>query len=75
MIKGISGGQKKRLTTGELLMGAPRVLLMDEISTGLDSSTTFQIIKYLKYTTRAFDGTTLVSYCNLTLKLTLSLMI
>ncbi|KAL3335028.1 hypothetical protein AABB24_031317 [Solanum stoloniferum] len=61
MLKGISGGQKKRLTTGELLMGAPRVLLMDEISTGLDSSTTFQIIKYLKYTTRAFDGTTLVS--------------
>uniref|UniRef100_A0A3Q7GZ29 ABC transporter domain-containing protein n=1 Tax=Solanum lycopersicum TaxID=4081 RepID=A0A3Q7GZ29_SOLLC len=61
MLKGISGGQKKRLTTGELLMGAPRVLLMDEISTGLDSSTTFQIIKYLKYTTCAFDGTTLVS--------------
>ncbi|KAM3375327.1 ABC transporter G family member 32 isoform X2 [Capsicum galapagoense] len=61
MIKGISGGQKKRLTTGELLMGASRVLLMDEISTGLDSSTTYQIIKYLKHTTRAFDGTTLVS--------------
>ncbi|KAF3671253.1 Pleiotropic drug resistance protein 6 [Capsicum annuum] len=61
MIKGISGGQKKRLTTGELLMGASRVLLMDEISTGLDSSTTYQIIKYLKHTTHAFDGTTLVS--------------
>ncbi|XP_016479945.1 ABC transporter G family member 32 isoform X2 [Nicotiana tabacum] len=61
MLKGISGGQKKRLTTGELLMGASRVLLMDEISTGLDSSTTYQIVKYLKHTTRAFDGTTLVS--------------
>ncbi|CAN4099865.1 unnamed protein product [Withania somnifera] len=46
---------------GELLMGASRVLLMDEISTGLDSSTTYQIIKYLKHTTRAFDGTTMVS--------------
>lgn len=46
---------------GELLMGASRVLLMDEISTGLDSSTTYQIVKYLKHTTRAFDGTTLVS--------------
>ncbi|KAL2479687.1 ABC transporter G family member 32 [Abeliophyllum distichum] len=45
MLKGISGGQKKRLTTGELLVGPSRVLFMDEISTGLDSSTTYQIIK------------------------------
>jgi ABC-type multidrug transport system ATPase subunit len=36
MIKGISGGQKKRLTTGELLVGPARVLFMDEISNGLD---------------------------------------
>ncbi|VFQ84640.1 unnamed protein product [Cuscuta campestris] len=61
MLKGISGGQKKRLTTGELLVGSLRVLLMDEISTGLDSSTTYQIIKYLKHSTHAFNGTTLVS--------------
>ncbi|EPS66786.1 hypothetical protein M569_07990, partial [Genlisea aurea] len=61
MLKGISGGQKKRLTTAEILMGASRVLLLDEISTGLDSSTTHQIIKYLLHTTHAFNGTTLVS--------------
>ncbi|XP_057968705.1 ABC transporter G family member 32 [Malania oleifera] len=61
MLKGISGGQKKRLTTGELLVGPARVLLMDEISTGLDSSTTCQIIKYLKHATRALDGTTVIS--------------
>ncbi|XAR69336.1 Iron-chelate-transporting ATPase [Bertholletia excelsa] len=61
MLKGISGGQKKRLTTGELLVGASRVLFMDEISTGLDSSTTHQIIKYLRYATHAFDSTTLIS--------------
>ncbi|KAG5540595.1 hypothetical protein RHGRI_020719 [Rhododendron griersonianum] len=61
MIKGISGGQKKRLTTGELLVGASRVLLMDEISTGLDSSTTREIIKYLRYATHALDGTTIIS--------------
>lgn len=34
---------------------------MDEISTGLDSSTTYQIIRYLKHSTRALDGTTIVS--------------
>uniref|UniRef100_A0A5B6YKZ5 Putative ABC transporter G family member 32 n=1 Tax=Davidia involucrata TaxID=16924 RepID=A0A5B6YKZ5_DAVIN len=61
MLKGISGGQKKRLTTGELLVGPSRVLFMDEISTGLDSSTTYQIIKYLRHSTRALDGTTVIS--------------
>ncbi|KAL0312045.1 UNVERIFIED_CONTAM: ABC transporter G family member 32 [Sesamum radiatum] len=61
MLKGISGGQKKRLTTAELLMGPSRVLFLDEISTGLDSSTTHQIIKYLRHTTHALDCTTLVS--------------
>ncbi|KAK3010447.1 hypothetical protein RJ639_010656 [Escallonia herrerae] len=61
MRKGISGGQMKRLTTGELLMGASRVLFMDEISTGLDSSTTHQIIKYLRHATQALAGTTVIS--------------
>ncbi|KAL3650869.1 ABC transporter G member 32 [Castilleja foliolosa] len=61
MLKGISGGQKKRLTTAELLMGASRVFFLDEISTGLDSSTTHQIIEYLRHTTHALDCTTLVS--------------
>lgn len=34
---------------------------MDEISTGLDSSTTYQIIKYLRHSTCALDSTTVVS--------------
>ncbi|KAK1358249.1 hypothetical protein POM88_051505 [Heracleum sosnowskyi] len=37
MIRGISGGQRKRVTTGEMLVGPARALFMDEISTGLDS--------------------------------------
>ncbi|KAK9058873.1 hypothetical protein SSX86_023717 [Deinandra increscens subsp. villosa] len=61
MRKGISGGQMKRLTSGELLVGPSRVLFMDEISTGLDSSTAYQIINYLKHSTRALDGTTVIS--------------
>ena len=46
---------------GELLVGPSRVLFMDEISNGLDSSTTYQIIKYLKHSTHALDGTTVIS--------------
>ncbi|GLJ44148.1 hypothetical protein SUGI_0920890 [Cryptomeria japonica] len=61
MRRGISGGQRKRLTTGELLVGPARVLLMDEISTGLDSSTTFQIVKYLRQSVHALDGTAVIS--------------
>ncbi|KAK8675921.1 hypothetical protein V6N13_033980 [Hibiscus sabdariffa] len=34
MVRGISGGQKKRVTTGEMLVGPAKALFMDEISTG-----------------------------------------
>jgi ABC-type multidrug transport system ATPase subunit len=32
LVRGISGGQKKRVTTGEIVVGPVKVLLMDEIS-------------------------------------------
>ncbi|KAL0437009.1 UNVERIFIED_CONTAM: Pleiotropic drug resistance protein 2 [Sesamum radiatum] len=48
MRRGISGGQKKRVTTGEMLVGPAKAFFMDEISTGLDSSTTFQIVKFMR---------------------------
>ncbi|KAF6168782.1 hypothetical protein GIB67_012180 [Kingdonia uniflora] len=48
MRRGISGGQKKCVTTGEMLVGPAKALFMDEISIGLDSSTTFQIVKFMK---------------------------
>lgn len=61
MRRGISGGQKKRVTTGEMLVGPAKALFMDEISTGLDSSTTFQIVKCLRQTVHVMDGTMLIS--------------
>lgn len=42
MMRGISGGQRKRVTSGEALVGHAKVLYADEISTGLDSNTTHQ---------------------------------
>ena len=38
-----------RLTTGEMLVSPAKVIFADEISTGLDSSTTFQIIQNLSH--------------------------
>ncbi|MBA0569954.1 hypothetical protein Golob_003648 [Gossypium lobatum] len=61
MLRGISGGQRKRVTTGEMLVGPAKVLFMDEISTGLDSSTTFQIVNSLKQTVHILNGTAIIS--------------
>ncbi|XP_042507477.1 pleiotropic drug resistance protein 1-like [Macadamia integrifolia] len=61
MLRGISGGQKKRVTTGEMLVGPSRALFMDEISTGLDSSTTFQIVNSIKQYIHILRGTAFIS--------------
>ncbi|KAI3445471.1 hypothetical protein Pfo_002136 [Paulownia fortunei] len=61
MRRGISGGQKKRLTTGEMIVGPTKALFMDEISNGLDSSTTYQIICCLQQLAHITDATILVS--------------
>ncbi|CAH9108624.1 unnamed protein product [Cuscuta epithymum] len=61
MMRGISGGQKKRVTTGEMLVGPAKVFFMDEISTGLDSSTTFQIVKYMRQMVHIMDVTMIIS--------------
>ncbi|KAK9122733.1 hypothetical protein Sjap_012335 [Stephania japonica] len=61
MTRGISGGQRKRVTTGEMLVGPQRAFFMDGISTGLDSSTTFQIVKFLKEMVHIMDMTMVIS--------------
>ncbi|KAI9916990.1 hypothetical protein PsorP6_017997 [Peronosclerospora sorghi] len=45
MLRGVPGGERKRVTTGEMEFGTNYVKLMDEISTGLDSAATYDIIK------------------------------
>ncbi|KAF3334920.1 pleiotropic drug resistance protein 3-like isoform X2 [Carex littledalei] len=61
MIRGISGGQRKRVTTGEMLVGPAKALFMDEISTGLDSSTTFQIVNSIRQSIHILQGTSVIS--------------
>ncbi|GKV23287.1 hypothetical protein SLEP1_g33035 [Rubroshorea leprosula] len=61
MIRGISGGQKRRLTTGEMIIGPTKALFMDEISNGLDTSTTFQIVTCLQQLAHITKGTILIS--------------
>ncbi|GAV68078.1 ABC_tran domain-containing protein/ABC2_membrane domain-containing protein/PDR_assoc domain-containing protein [Cephalotus follicularis] len=61
MSRGVSGGEKKRVTAGEMLVGPAKALFMDEISNGLDSSTTFQIVKTLRQSIHILDGTAIIS--------------
>ncbi|QCE02316.1 ATP-binding cassette [Vigna unguiculata] len=61
MHRGVSGGQKKRVTTGEMIVGPTKTLFMDEISTGLDSSTTYQIVKCLQQIVHLTEATILMS--------------
>ncbi|KAK8551104.1 hypothetical protein V6N12_039768 [Hibiscus sabdariffa] len=61
MRRGISGGEKKRLTTGEMLVGPAKAFFMDEISTGLDSSTTYQICKFMRQLVHIMDVTMVIS--------------
>ncbi|XP_024525458.1 ABC transporter G family member 31 [Selaginella moellendorffii] len=61
MLRGVSGGQKKRVTTGEMIVGPKKTLLMDEISTGLDSSTTFQIVKCVRNFVHCLEATVLMA--------------
>ncbi|KAK4593204.1 hypothetical protein RGQ29_017372 [Quercus rubra] len=61
MRRGISGGQKKRATIGEMLVGPAKALFMDEISNGLDSSTTFEIVKFMRQMVHIMDVTMIIS--------------
>lgn len=61
MLRGISGGQRKRVTTGEMIVGPRKTLFMDEISTGLDSSTTFQIVKCIRNFVHQMEATVLMA--------------
>ncbi|GLE01511.1 hypothetical protein PINS_up010341 [Pythium insidiosum] len=44
MTRGVSGGERKRVTIGEMAFGDKPVMLMDEITTGLDSAAALDIV-------------------------------
>ncbi|KAL8002462.1 putative pleiotropic drug resistance protein PDR/CDR [Plasmopara halstedii] len=61
MIRGVSGGERKRVTTGEMEFGNRCVMMMDEISTGLDSAATFDIITTQRSIAKKFRKTIVIS--------------
>ena len=49
------------LSAGELLVGPAKTLFLDEISTGLDSNTTFQIMRSLRHFAHIQQATMLIA--------------
>lgn len=52
----MSGGERKRVTIAEMIVGGRRALFLDEISTGLDSATLFSIISIMRRYTHGGCG-------------------
>ena len=50
--KGISGGQKRRLSVANQLITAPKVLFLDEPTSGLESTASFEVMRHLRATAR-----------------------
>ncbi len=60
-IRGVSGGQKRRVTLGEMLVPPRGPKFLDAISNGLDAATTFDIVQALKFATDTLEMTTVIS--------------
>ncbi|KAF2136251.1 uncharacterized protein K452DRAFT_322531 [Aplosporella prunicola CBS 121167] len=46
--KGISGGQKRRLSVASQLITSPKILFLDEPTSGLDSAASYEVVNFVK---------------------------
>ena len=60
-VRGCSGGERKRVTTGEMYVGPAKAMFFDEISTGLDSASTHQVVQSIVSSCHFVDMVAVVS--------------
>ena len=56
--KGCSGGEKRRTSLAIQMLANPTALFLDEVTTGLDATSAFQLVRTLKYLAR--NGRTII---------------
>ena len=61
LMKGISGGERRRVTLGEMLVTGGKIWLCDEISTGLDSNSTSEICHFLVFAAKTLNTNCVVA--------------
>lgn len=59
LVKGVSGGERKRTSIGVELITEPSIIFLDEPTTGLDSFTAFSVVEVLR--SLAHSGRTIIS--------------
>lgn len=61
MLKGISGGERKRTSIAFELVSNPSVIILDEPTSGLDSLTAYIIVNYLKRLAKEHNKTVILT--------------
>lgn len=61
VVRGVSGGQRRRVTVGEMLAARAAIVCGDEISTGLDASSTYDMVKILVHLSKLTKVTRIFS--------------
>jgi len=61
LIRGVSGGERKRVSIAEILASRAKVFLFDNSSRGLDSSTALEFVRALRIATDVAHATTVAS--------------
>lgn len=59
--RGISGGERKRVSIGVEMIDDPPILMLDEPTSGLDSSSALQVIELLSSMAKSKQGTIVLS--------------
>ncbi|KAF2269694.1 ATP-binding cassette transporter-like protein [Lojkania enalia] len=52
--KGVSGGQKRRVSVAAMLVTSPKVLFLDEPTSGLDSAASLEVMSFVKDIARKY---------------------
>ena len=53
--KGISGGQKRRLSVASQLVTDPKIIFLDEPTSGLDSAASWEVISFIKKMAKQYN--------------------
>lgn len=59
MRRGVSGGERKRVSVGHELLISPSIIILDEPTSGLDSTTAMSLVQTLKQLAR--DGRSIIT--------------